>query len=157
KPQQRQGTQIITFGSGPNWEPWDVALIRMDFRFILAESDDGFQQQVWRDGPYNPNLLGTRIEMVGQGVYEFGSAGLRLQGIREEPTWARLNREGWQGHVCVSQTQTNSPADSTARLGYPWVTTSGSKWTFSVTSSTRRAFIRFAICAIEILARESST
>src|SRR5262249_31239687 len=52
KPQQRQGTQIITFGSGPNWEPWDVALIRMDFRFILAESDDGFQQQVWRDGPY---------------------------------------------------------------------------------------------------------
>ncbi|HEY6120945.1 MAG TPA: trypsin-like serine protease [Pyrinomonadaceae bacterium] len=73
KPQQRQGVQVVIFGSGPNLEPWDVALIRVSSRFILGNSEEGFEQRVWLDGPYDPNLLGTRIEMVGQGFYAFAS------------------------------------------------------------------------------------
>jgi hypothetical protein len=71
KPQQRKGAEIITYGNAPNWDPWDIAIIRVDFRFTNGDSDDGFHQRVWFDGPYDPNLLSTRIEIVGRGINQF--------------------------------------------------------------------------------------
>ena len=73
KPAMRRGAQIVTFGSGPDSAPWDIALIRLDSRIIWANSPDGFQQRVWLDGPYNPNLQSTRIELLGRGIYQFAS------------------------------------------------------------------------------------
>ncbi|HEY6121302.1 MAG TPA: tachylectin-related carbohydrate-binding protein [Pyrinomonadaceae bacterium] len=68
--QQRQATQIRSFGSSPNWAPWDVALIQMDSRFAVQGTTDGFKQIIWGDGPYT-NLNQYPIEMFGRGIYQF--------------------------------------------------------------------------------------
>jgi hypothetical protein len=71
--QQRRAAQIVMFGNPPSWDPWDIALVRVDFRFVVGVDDESFYQNVWIDGPYTPNLLDARVGVFGRGIYRFAS------------------------------------------------------------------------------------